>query len=785
MILKHFFLVLFLVSFCLCSSQTWVDCNKNGKKDIYEDASYTIDERVEDLLERMSLEEKQGQLLMDLGWQYYDRQGKKVFLSDYARQAIEKKKIGSLWCYYRTDPWSGKDLDNGLYPGLSVSAYNGLQRYMIDSTRLGIPMILAEECMHGIMQTGSTVFPTGIGQGATWNPELIEKMAGSIGREAIGQGINICFGPILDIAKDPRWSRVEESYGEDGYLVSCMGEGFVKGLKKDGKKIFPTLKHFAAYGISEGGHNAGSAHLGLRELNSEYLPPFRVAIEAGANLVMSSYNDIDGVACTANPYLLEEVLRKRWGFKGVTISDLHSIGGLLSHGIAKDLKQATKRCIEAGMDLDLSATDYYDNLAETDTALINRSVRRVLRLKFEAGLFDNPFIEDQDGKIYSESSEKALQVAQESLVLLKNEEKTLPLDKEKKTKIALIGPNADSYYNLLGDYTGVQDIEKGRTIKKVLSDFCGQNKNIAMNYAKGCSIRDTSRNGFALARQIAEKSDLIVLCLGGSSSRYDKVEYENTGAAKVDGKRISDITCGEGFDRSSLDLPGVQRELLSQMIATGKPIVLLLINGRPIVLDQIKDSCKAILECFYPGSRGAEAIVHTLFGKNNPSGHLPVSFPRSVGALPCCYNTKQVGNRSDYLEGSAKALYPFGYGLSYTDFAFKLLQVRLENQGSDSVCVVAECEVENVGKYDGYALVQIYSKKTVGDYVSNVKTLCAFAKPYLRKGEKQKVVLKANNSFFREWNSDATEFYLSKGEYKIMIGSDSDNVIEEKTIEVR
>jgi len=749
----------------------YIDYNKNGRMDIFEDKTKPIEDRVEDLLKQMNKEEKQGQLLMDLGWQYYEREGNNIYLTSYAINTIQEKKVGSLWGFFRSDPWSGKTLTSAVNPQLSTQIVNKLQQYIIDSTRLGIPIFIAEECMHGIMQVGSTVYPTGIGQSSTWNRDIIKDMSKDIALLALSEGINICFGPLIDISRDARWSRVEETYGEDTYLTTQMGKSFVEGLvsNRDNRTVLPTLKHFAAYGLSEGGHNGASVHIGKRELHNDILPPFKECILSGAKLVMTSYNEIDGIPCTMNPYLLKNVLRERWAFDGIVISDLHSISGLRSHGVAKDLKQAAEKSILAGVDLDLSATDFYNNLQDIDEKRIDEAVKRVLYQKFACELFDNPFIGNYN---YQIDTITPITIAKESIVLLENKD-CLPLDPNKKQNICLIGPNANNVYNLLGDYTAPQDINKFITIKKALENFALQNKNIKVSYAKGCSIKDTSKMGFNEAIEKAKNSDIIIFCAGGSSSRYENIKYENTGAAKVENNTISDITSGEGFDRSSLELAGVQIDLLKELARLNKPIVLVLINGRPLILKQEQIYCDAILECFYPGQMGANAIVETLFGYNNPSGRLPISFPSNMGTLPCYYNTKRVGNRAPYLENKTMALYPFGFGRSYTTFEYSNFDIKVLNNKTDSVKVKIECNVRNIGSMDGKEVVQVYVKKLFSDYCTNEINLRGFDKKLIKKGESQNYNIIIDNDSFREWNEDATNFYLSKGEYEISIRKDA------------
>ena len=766
-----------ILAFCFeVFAQTYIDFNKNNRKDIFEDASYPISQRVENLLSQMTMEEKQGQLLMDLGWNYYERKGDRVVVSDYAIKTLKEKNIGSLWGFYRADPWAGKTLENGLTPEFLSQGADALQKYVIENTRLGIPVFIAEECMHGVMQAGSISYPTGIGQAATWNTALIEQMAEKIAAQSMQQGVSICFSPLLDVARDARWSRVEETYGEDAYLTGKMGESIVKGLtnpslsNKFNRTLLPCLKHFAAYGISEGGHNAGSAHIGLRELNAEILPPFKKAIKQGAKLVMTAYNEIDGIPCTMNSYLLGTILRDRWQFDGMVISDLHSISGLQSHGVAKNLRQAAELSISAGVDIDLSATDFYNNLQNVDTSVINSAVRRVLYHKFESGLFEMPYLNNQSINTREENKNMALQVANESLVLLENKNNTLPLNLASLKKIALIGPNADNIYNQLGDYTGPQDTTSVTTIKMAFEQY-----KIPYLYAKGCGIKDTSKAGFAQAIEIAKQSDVIVLCVGGSSSRYETIEYENTGAAKVNAKSVSDITSGEGFDRSSLQLAGVQMDLFKELKKLNKPIVVVLINGRPLILTDIQSECDAMLECFYPGAMGGRSIVSTLVGENNPSGHLPISFPKSEGQIPCYYNTKRVGNRSAYLEGEHKPLYCFGYGLSYTEFQYQNFEVSSDTK-------TARVTVSNTGNYDGKALVQLYIRKKYSRFAMNEKDLCAFEKINLKKGESKTIELTISDEFFKEFNADASEEFEIPGEYELILASDSQTIISSTTI---
>lgn len=763
----------------------YIDFNKNNKKDIYEDKTQPTAKRVEDLISQMTFTEKQGQLLMDLGWNMYERKNDKIILTDDFKNVMKEKSLGALWGFFRADPWSNKTEKTAINPLLARQGVNLLQKYMIDSSRLGIPMFIAEECMHGIMEVGTKTFPTGLLQASTFNDSLIFLMAKEINHEAKKQGINICFSPLLDIARDARWSRVEETYGEDTYLTSVMGKAFVKGLVNEDKDstrhILATLKHFAAYGISEGGHNGASAHIGVRELNSELLPPFKVAINSGAALVMTSYNEIDGTPCTMNPYLLKHILRDKWKFNGIVISDLHSISGLISHGTVKDLKEAAEKSIMAGVDMDLSATDFFNNISNVDTNRLNEAVKRVLTKKFECGLFDNPYITDkwQENK---ENDSLAYDVAKEGIILLENKEDFLPLNKEKQQKIAVIGPNANNVYNLLGDYTAPQPQGKVTTIYNGMKTY--ENKDIKISYSYGCGIKDTSNVGFNDAIQKAKESDVVVLCLGGSSSRYENIEYQQTGAAKVENNTVSDISCGEGFDRNSLSFLGNQEKLYHEIKKLNKPIILVLVNGRPLILNKEMKNSNAVLECFYMGEKGGQALADIIFGKVNPSGKLPISIPRTIGQLPIYYNSKIVANRSPYLEDSCLALYPFGYGLSYSKFAYSNLYAKAINNGTDSVCCQINLNVENISDKDGKQVVEVYIQKPTSNFTHSSKELKAFKKVFIKSKQSTNVSIQIDNSAFKEFDFNGENENILKGEYEIMIGEDSENIILKTKINI-
>lgn len=773
---------------------SYYDFNKNKKLDAYENSTLDIDTRVEDLLAQMTIEEKVGQLLTTLGWHMYKRvDDNKIELTNQLSKELEQYQIGSLWGFMRADPWTQRTLKTGLNATLAPKASNMLQDYAIQNTRLGIPLLLAEECPHGHMAIGTTVFPTSIGQSSTWNPKLIEEMGSIIAEEAKSQGAHIGYGPVLDLARDPRWSRVEETYGEDPFLVGKMGAALVRGFqgeKIDSKRtLISTLKHFAAYGWTEGGHNGGSALLGEYEMESSILPPFKDAVKAGALSVMSSYNEIDGIPCTGNSHLMRDVLKNRWNFSGFVVSDLYAIGGLREHGVAVDDYDATVKAFNAGVDSDLGMNMYGEHLAkavkngDVSQDYLDDSVRRMLKLKFQMGLFDHPFVDEKLASatlVSPKNLEVARRVARESIVMLKNENETLPLSKNIKT-IAVIGPNADNGYNMLGDYTAPQSETSVVTVLKGIQNKVSSTSTIL--YAKGCSIRDQSEHGFAEALATARKADVIVIAVGGSSARDFSSEYEDSGAAKVSANTIADMESGEGYDRSTLELMGVQLKLIEKVKELGKPIVLVFIKGRPLLMEGVIQETDAILDAWYPGMQGGNAIADVLFGDYNPAGRLSISVPRSVGQLPVYYNTKRKGNRSEYIEGTGLPRYSFGYGLSYTKFDYSNLQVSV-NELENKLSVTVEFMVTNNGKIDGDEVVQLYMRDDVSSFTTPNKQLRAFERINIKAGESQKVRFQLDENTLALYKLN-NRWEVEPGTFTLMVGSSSDNILLEKQINIK
>ena len=753
----------------------------------YKDPSFSIDVRLSDLLSRMTLEEKVGQLLCPLGWEMYEIHGNEVCPSGKFKQLIKERNVGMLWATYRADPWTKKTLANGLNPEMAAKAGNALQKYVMENTRLGIPMFLAEEAPHGHMAIGATVFPTGIGMAATWSPELVKEVGQVIAKEIRSQGGHISYGPVLDLTRDPRWSRVEETFGEDPVLSGTLGASMVDGLGGGNLSqkyaTIATLKHFLAYAVPEGGQNGNYASVGIRDLHQNFLPPFRKAIDAGALSVMTSYNSIDGIPCTSNHYLLTQLLRNEWKFRGFVVSDLYSIEGIHeSHFVAPTKENAAIQSVTAGVDVDLGG-DAYTNLChavqsgQMDKTVIDTAVCRVLRMKFEMGLFEHPYV---DPKIAAktvrrkEHIELARKIAQSSITLLKNENSILPLSKT-INKVAVIGPNADNRYNMLGDYTAPQE---DSNVKTVLDGILTKLSPFRVEYVRGCAIRDTTVNEIEQAIEAARRSEVVIVVVGGSSARDFKTSYKETGAAVAEEGSVSDMECGEGFDRASLSLLGRQQELLESLQKTGKPLIVVYIEGRPLEKNWASEYADALLTAYYPGQEGGNAIADVLFGDYNPSGRLPISVPRSVGQIPVYYNKKAPRNH-DYVEVSSSPLYSFGYGMSYTTFEYSDLQVVQKS----ARCFEVSFKVKNTGKYDGEEVSQLYMRDEYASVVQPMKQLKHFERFHLKKGEEKKVTFVLTEEDFFLVNYTLKKV-VESGTFQVMIGSSSDDIRLEKSISV-
>lgn len=789
----------------------------------YRQPSHPVEERVADLLARMTTEEKVAQLCCPMGWEMYDKTGDDAVVpSERFKQLMVQAPIGALWAVLRADPWTKKTLKTGLNPKLAAQTLNRLQRFAVEQTRLGIPILFAEEAPHGHMAIGTTVFPTGLCCASTWNSALLERMGDAIGREVRAQGATVGYGPVLDVAREPRWSRMEETFGEDPWLTAIMGTAVMRGMQGDQldeQHVGCTLKHLAAYGVPEGGHNGGAVYVGERQLRGQLLLPFERAVKEGAATVMTSYNAIDGLPCTANPHLLTDILRGEWGFRGFAFSDLFAIEGIKGMGAAASVGESAARALGSGLDMDLGGQAFGNHLktllqqGRISLKEIDRAVENVLRLKFKLGLFENPYADEDNAAATCRTEAHlniALQVAEEGTVLLKNDG-VLPLSHSMK-RIAVIGPNADTPYNQLGDYTAPQPREAVSTLLDGIRHNVGSQTEVV--YAKGCAIRDTTTADMEAAVRAAEQADAVVMAVGGSSARDFRTQYIATGAA-VASAEVLDMDCGEGFDRATLSLLGKQEELIEAVASVAHhrhiPLVIVYIGGRPLLMNKAAEQANALLTAWYPGEQGGEAIARILFGDTNPSGRLPVSIPRSEGQLPVYYSQ---GLPRDYMDCAASPLYPFGYGLSYTTFSYSDLQiVRTDSlhtpystsaassetnvmaanevkrtdkglllAGSPAVAKV-KVNVKNTGQREGSEVVQLYIHHHATSVAQPPLLLRAFEKVRLQPGESRTVEFTLGFDELSFIGQDMKRV-LERGLIDILVGASSQDIRQKGVLEL-
>lgn len=758
-------------------------CNDNNKE-IYKDSNAPVEARVNDLLGRMTVNEKVGQLLCPLGWPFYTKsETGEIGISDLYIQRMKDMPLGGAWAVLRADPWTQKTLETGLSPVQAAEALNKMQQYAVDSTRLGIPLLLTEEAAHGHMAIGTTVFSTAIGQASTFDEDLMFRMGEAIALEVRSQGGHVGYGPVLDIARDPRWGRIEETFGEDPVLTGVLGTAMVKGMQgegeeiADGKHVYSTLKHFAAYGIPEAGINGEQTNVGMRALFSEYIPQFERAVKAGVGSIMTSYNSIDGVPCTCNKYLLTDVLRGQWGFEGVVYSDLVSIEGIAeTHNVAEDYSEAGTMALKAGVDIDLQGNAFgpyiEENLEAGKLSMqdLDRAVANVLRLKFKMGLFENPYVDPAVAAEVVRSTahqELAREVARKGTVLLKNDG-LLPLSKNLK-KVAVIGPNADVIYNQLGDYTAPQDCSKLTT---VLDGVKAALPNAQVGYVKGCAVRDVTTSNIPAAVTLAKASEVTILVLGGSSARDFKTTYLETGAATGTENSLSDMETGEGMDRANLTLMGDQQKLLQALIDAKVKLVVVYIEGRPLDMNLASEGADALLNAWYPGEQGGAAVADILFGDYNPAGRLPVSIPRSVGQIPCYYSQRV---SHDYADQSQFPLYSFGYGLSYTTFEYSDLKVSVDDANLTNPEVTVKCSVKNIGQRDGEEVVQLYLNDVKSSVETPTKLLKAFSRIAIKAGESREVEFKLGFDELSLYNLSMQKV-VEPGAFHIMLGAASNDI---------
>jgi beta-glucosidase len=771
------------------SRTTSVKKNEKGKLPPYKNAALAPARRVKDLLSRMTLEEKAAQMICM--WQQ-----KEQTLVD-AEGNFDPKKAKAAFKKGHGLGQVGRpnDAGGGRNARQMAELTNAIQKFFLENTRLGIPVMFHEEALHGLVAPDATSFPQPIALGATFNPELIEKLYTMAAIEARSRGTHQVLTPVVDVAREPRWGRVEETFGEDPYLVSRMGIAAVRGFQgdrtfKNKERVIATLKHFVAHGEPEGGQNCAPANVSMRVLRETFLYTFKEAIQkAGAISVMPSYNEVDGVPSHANRWLLRDVLRKEWGFKGFTVSDYYAIWELSyrpdthGHFVAKDKKEACALAVKAGVNIELPEPDCYLHLVELvkkgvlKESELDELVAPMLYWKFQMGLFDDPYVDPDEAERISGCDahvELAMQAARESITLLKNDG-VLPLNLDKIKTIAVIGPNADR--TLLGGYSGKPKHEI--TVLEGIKRRVGDRAKVL--YSEGCKITiggswhqdevvpsnpEEDRKQIAEAVEVAKQADVIILAIGGN----EQTSREAWGLKHMG-------------DRTSLDMVGRQEELARAMVATGKPVIVLLYNGRPLSINYLAQNVSGIFECFYLGQENGRAVAEAIFGDFNPSGKLPITIPRSAGHLPAFYNHKPSARRG-YLFDDVTPLYPFGFGLSYTTFEIsnvRLSKKRIRRDGKTSVLA----DVTNTGKREGTEVVQMYIRDVVSSVTRPVKELKGFRKVTLKPGETKTVEIEITPELLAFYDINM-KYVVEPGDFEIMVGNSSRNEdLQKVTLQVQ
>jgi beta-glucosidase len=738
--------------------------------DVYEDPKAGVEARIDDLLSQMTLEEKTCQTATLYG---YKRVLQDELPTANWKNEIWKDGIANIdehlngWAQGSTSLYA-TDIEKHVW------AMNEVQRFFVEQTRLGIPVDFTDEGLRGVASPVATSFPAQLGLGHTWDPELVREVGRITGREARALGYTNVYAPTLDVARDQRWGRVEDTYGEDPFLVSRLGVEMVKGLQEN-HTVASTAKHFAVYSAGKGareGQARTDPQTSPREVENIHLPPFAAAIkEAGLLGVMSSYNDYDGVPVTGSKYWLTDRLRKDFGFKGYVVSDSAAVEYLYNkHDVAQDMKEAVRQAIEAGLNVKTNFTrpeDFILPLRElvkegkVSMKTLDDRVRDVLRVKFLTGLFDHPYVTDakrtRELVNSAEHQRVALQAARESIVLLKNDRQVLPLSKQIKS-VAVIGPNADEPSLTPYRYgpSAVETVTVVQGIRKLLGN------GVQVNYAKGCDVvderwpesevlpepmTDTERAAIAKAVDAARASEVAVVVLGDSHK-----------------------TVGESLSRTSLDLPGRQLDLVQAVYATGKPVVVVLLNGRPLSINWVNKFVPAIVEGWFPGAQGGTAITEVLFGDYNPSGKLTVTFPKTAGQIPFNFPTKPNAQWEGEKSRVNGALYYFGHGLSYTTFAYSNFKIDPRKES-----VTVKVDVRNTGTRAGVEVVQLYTRDLVSSVTTYEKNLRGFARVTLAPGETKTVTFVLTRDDLAFWNREM-KFVVEPGSFRVMIGSSSEDI---------
>jgi beta-glucosidase len=740
---------------------------------VYRDASHPISHRVHDLLGRMTLQEKLAQL--GSAW-VHDLQDGQSF-SEAKAASVLGSGIGQITRIGGAST---------LTPPASAEMANAIQAYLVKHTRLGIPGMMHEECCSGLMALGATSFPQIIGLASTWTPALAEAMTSVIRTQMRAVGAHQGLAPVLDVARDPRWGRVEETFGEDPSLASQMGMAYVRGLQgRDLREgVMATGKHFVGYSLSEGGMNCTPVHLGPRVIHDVFLMPFEAAIrQAHLASVMNAYSELDGVVVAASRPVLTDLLRGELGFDGLVVSDYAAVIMLNNfHYIAPDKASAACLALAAGIDVELPRTDCYGEpllqalqAGAVSEALVDTAVSRILHKKFELGLFENSYVDvEQVMAVYDTPQQRSLarEIARQSIVLLKNEGGLLPLNKTIGT-LAVVGPNANQSRNLLGDYAYLPHIERLLRARPELAAMPDSMLNPSVLdaivrsvsagtrvlSAPGCEVNSGDQSGFAEAVRVAQAADVVILVVGDRSGL------------------TTDCTSGESRDRSDLGLPGVQEELVRAVAAAGKPMVVVLVNGRPLAIPWIVEHVPAVVEAWLPGEEGGQAIADVLFGDANPGGKLPITFPRTVGQVPLFYNHKPSGGRShwhgDYVSSSVTPLFSFGHGLSYTRFAFSNL--RLDPPQVETGSVRISLSIQNVGERTGDEVVQLYVRDEFACVPRPVMELKGFQRITLAPGQTRSLAFDLPVDQLAFFDEDM-RLVVEPGTIQVMVGSSSEDV---------
>lgn len=704
----------------------------------------TIESKVDSVLKLMNLDEKIGQI--------NQLSGRGAVTGPFSQEDM----------YYVESVKAGKV--GSMLNVVGAETTRKLQKVAVEQTRLGIPLLLGFDVIHGY----KTVYPMPLGEAASWNPDLLEKTSRMAAVEASAAGIHWTFAPMLDICRDPRWGRIMEGHGEDTYLGCLYAKAKVHGFQGDdlskNNTIAACVKHFAAYGAAVGGRDYNSVDLSERVLIETYFPPYKAAIDAGAITVMASFNDVNGIPATANEWLFKKILRKDWGFKGMVVSDYMGITEMLNHRIAKDTTDAAFLAFRAGVDMDMMGRAYVKKMrlliesGKISMAQLDQSVREILTVKFKLGLFDDPYRycnEELEKKVTlcPEHRELAREAARQSFVLLKNDKQILPLSKNLKT-IALIGPLADNQSDLLSSWAFKGDSKDVVTLLSGVKSKISHNTKIL--YSKGCDIQSDNKDGFKEALSNAAKADVIVMALGESR-----------------------MMSGEGLSKAEIGLPGLQKELLAEINKLGKPVVLVLFNGRPLVLNWENKNCSTILEAWLPGTEGGNAIADVLFGDYNPSGKLTVTFPYCEGQIPIYYSYKSTGRpakenqryTSKYSDIPINPIYEFGYGLSYSVFSYskpKLSSEKLRH-GEE---ITVKLDVTNTSKIDGTEIVQLYIEDLVSSVTLPVRELKGFDRRFIAAGKTEKIQFKIKIDDLKFYDQNMN-FIAEPGMFKVYVGTSS------------